>query len=269
MGMRTKRRLLNRAAIGVLGICLVVMALCDLVQAGRASAAGQDAMRFETVSIRPHKDVGNDPSNREMLPGGRFVATATTVRTLLRVAFMTDDRLISGGPNWIDSDTFDVHGNTENHAYVKTREQFQQLLLSLLEDRFQLKYHRVPKEVPVFWLEVDKAGRLGSGLKPAAPGTTPNMSTNGGTTRDMRVTNMSMSDIAGGFQRAAGRPVEDHTGIPGNFDFEIKWSQDETPESTEASLPAVLKEKLGLKLVAAKGTTESIVIDSLSKPTPN
>jgi uncharacterized protein (TIGR03435 family) len=268
--MRTKRRWLGSAAIGVLGICLVVMALCDVVQSGRACAATQDTMQFETVSIRPHKSSGTDePSNRQMLPGGRFMATNTPVRTLIRVAFMTDDNLVTGGPDWIVDETYDITGTTENRAEAKTREQFTQLLLSLLEDRFQLKYHKVQKAVPAFWLEVDKPGKLGHGLKPAAPGTNPSMSSNGGSTRTMTVTNMSMNDIAGGLLRQAGRPVEDHTGIPGNFDFQIKWSPDETMDTSEPSLPTVLRQQLGLKLVPAKGTIESIAIDSISRPTPN
>jgi uncharacterized protein (TIGR03435 family) len=176
---------------------------------------------------------------------------------------------VTGGPDWMREETFDMTGTTENRVEPKTREQFSQLLLSMLEERFQLKYHKVEKDVPVFWLEVDKPGKLGAALKPATPGSNPSMSSNGGSTRTMKVTNMSMNDIAGGLMRTAGRPVEDHTGIPGNFDFEIKWSPEETADSTEAALPAVLKEQLGLRLVPAKGKTEMIAVDSVSKPTPD
>src|SRR5579863_526214 len=67
--------------------------------------AAQPPMRFEVVSIRPHQFTGDEPSNRQVLPGGRFVATATTVRTLIRIAFGTDDNRISGAPRWIDNET--------------------------------------------------------------------------------------------------------------------------------------------------------------------
>src|ERR1700761_2037824 len=127
--MRTTRELLPRLAIGALGISLSVMALCDFVQSGRACAASQEPLRFEALSIRPHKETGNDPSNRQMLPGGRFMATGTTVRTLIRVAFMTDDALVTGGPDWMREETFDMNGTTEGRAEVKTREQLSQLLL--------------------------------------------------------------------------------------------------------------------------------------------
>lgn len=85
----------------------------------------------------------------------------------------------------------------------------------------------------------------------------------------MKMTNCSMADVSGGLLRVAGRPVEDHTGIAGNFDLELKWSPDETQDATEPSLPEALREQLGLKLVPARGTQETIAIDSVSRPTPN
>ncbi len=118
-------------------------------------------MRFEVVSIRLHAFVGDEPSNRQILPGGRFVATATSVRTLIRIAFGTDDNRIASAPNWIDNETFDINAITLNHVEVTRPQQFQQLILSLLEDRFQLKFHREQEEAPVYWLELDKPGKLG------------------------------------------------------------------------------------------------------------
>jgi uncharacterized protein (TIGR03435 family) len=73
-------------------------------------------MRFEVASIHPHRSSGDEPSNRQMLPGGRFVATATTARTLIRIAFGTDDERISGAPNWIGNETFDINAITANHT---------------------------------------------------------------------------------------------------------------------------------------------------------
>lgn len=275
--MRTPRKVLTHVGISVLLVSLAAMAFSKKMQAQGASAASPQSsrdsnkqpLRFETVSIHPHKDDGDDSSTRKMLPGGRLVVTNTPVLRLIRVAFMTEDSLVTGGPSWIRDEPYDIVATTEGRVEVNTPEQFQQLLLSLLEDRFQLKCHKVQREVPVFWLELDKAGRLGPGLRPAAPGGNPSMSSNGGTVRIMKVTNSSMADIAGGLRRVAGRPVEDHTGIPGNFDLEFKWSPDETQDATEPSLPAALKEQLGLKLVPAKGTEETIAIDSISRPTPN
>jgi len=203
-----------------------------------------------------------------MLPGGRFVASATNVRTLIRIAFGIDR--VSGAPNWVDGETFDINATTVDHAEVTTPQQFQQLILSLLEDRFQFKYHREQAEAPVYWLELDKPGKLGPALRPSAPDSQPNMSTNSnGSRASMKVSKMSMVDVAAALRRQAGRPVEDHTDLKGNFDFQIEWAPEATVESAYPSLFAVLKDQLGLKLQSAKGTTEALVIDQIARPSAN
>lgn len=240
-------------------------------QAPTASQSGaQASLRFEVVSIRPRQSASGEPSNRQILPGGRFVATATTVRTLIRIAFEIDDNRISGAPGWIGNETFDINGTIANRAEVTNPQQFQQLILSLLEDRFQFKFHREEKEAPVYWLELDKPGRLGPALKQSALDSQPNMSTNSnGSKAVMKVSQMSMVDVAATLSRQAGRPVEDHTELKGKFDFQIEWAPEETPDSSYPSLFTVLKEQLGLKLQPAKGATEALIIDELSRPSAN
>jgi len=257
---RTALAVLLTLAAGPLSLC---------AQAPSSPAAPLP-LRFKVVSIRPHPFAGDEPSNRRILPGGRFVATATTVRTLIRIASGLDDNRISGAPGWIDNETFDINATIADHADVKTPEQFQQLILSLLEDRFQFKYHREQKEGSVYWLELNKPGRLGPGLKPSAPDSQTNMSTSSnGARADMKVSKVSMADVAAALRRQAGRPVEDHTGLKGNFDFEIKWSPEEVPDSIYPSLFTVLKEQLGRKPQPAKGPVETLVIDQIAHPSPN
>jgi uncharacterized protein (TIGR03435 family) len=236
-------------------------------------ASGPDAqppLRFEVTSIHPEPSGGDEPSNRRVLPGGRFVATGTTARTLIHMAFATDDNHISSAPSWIDNETFNISAITANHTEVTTTQQYEQLMLSLLEDRFQFKFHREPKESAVYWLEVATPGKLGRGLKVSAPGSKPNMSSNSnGSRAEMKVSNMSMADIAAGLRRQAGRPVEDRTGLKGEFDFQIEWAPEDAPDSVDASLFTVLKEQLGLKLQPAKGTSDMIVIDQIARPSAN
>jgi uncharacterized protein (TIGR03435 family) len=235
-----------------------------------SSSAAQAPLRFEVASIRPHPFAGDEPSNRRVLPGGRFIATATTGQTLLRIAFGTDDNRMSGAPKWVGSELFDIDAITVDHAEVKTPEQFQRLILSLLEDRFALKFHREQKEGPVYWLEVEKPGKLGAALKVSAPDSQPNMSTNSNGSRAvMKASKMSMVDIAAGLRRQAGRPVEDHTDLKGNFDFQIEWAPEESADSADPSLFTVLKEQLGLKLQPAKGSIEMLVIDQINHPSAN
>jgi len=275
------RKFFRTAQSSALLLPLVIASLNLLAQAQSAAPsatqsptasqpAAQPTLRFEVASIRPHHSVGDEPSDRKMLPGGRFVATATTVRTLIRIAFGTDDDRISSAPNWIDNETFDINAITANHVEVTSPQQFQQLILSLLEDRFQLKFHREQKEASVYWLELDKPGELGPDLKPSTPDSQPNISTNSnGSRAAMKASKMSMTDVAAALRRQAGRPVEDHTDLKGNFDFQIEWAPEETPDSADPSLFTVLKEQLGLKLQPAKGTTEIFVIDQVTHPSAN
>ena len=233
-------------------------------------SAAQAPTRFEVVSIHPHQLNGDDSSNRQVLPGGRFVATNTTVHTLVRIAFIADDNRINGLPSWTNDETFDISGTTVNRAEVTTPQEFQQLLLSLLEDRFQLKFHTEKKEVPVYRLELASPGKLGPALKPSTPASQPNMSTNSnGSMAAMKVSKASMADIAATLARQAHRPVEDHTGLQGEFDFQIEWAADGSADSSAPSIFTVLSEQLGLKLRPAKGTVDTFVVDQIARPAAN
>ena len=232
-------------------------------------SGGSRPLQFEVASIRAHPYNGDEPSNRQFFPGGRFVATATTVRTLIRIAFKTDDDRISGAPGWIGSELFDITAITTDHSEPKTAEQYQQVILSLLQERFQLRTHTEQKEGPVYWLELVKPGVLGPGLKRSAGDAKPNLSTNGGLRVEMRATAMSMPDIAAGLRRQAGRPVEDHTSLDGLFDFRIEWSSPQMDDTALPSLFTVLQQELGLRLKPAKGTVETVVIDHIEHPSDN
>ena len=75
--------------------------------------ASQTAIRkaFEVVSIKPNKSSGGAiVLNPE--PTGRFIATNETVKGLLRFAFFVfgpmDEAQLTGGPDWINSDRYDI-----------------------------------------------------------------------------------------------------------------------------------------------------------------
>lgn len=59
------------------------------------------------------------------------------------------------GPNWVESEGYDVTATAKNSPSVA---QFRLMLRLLLEDRFKPKTHRETKEIPVYWLVVAKGG---------------------------------------------------------------------------------------------------------------
>jgi uncharacterized protein (TIGR03435 family) len=237
--------------------------LLPLAMAGLAMAQDQTPQSFEVVSIKPHKGIA-ESSDRKLLPG-RFVATGVSVRTLIRIALGVEDNRVSGAPGWID-ETYDIDAKTGTDKTISNA-QFQRLVLSLLQERFQFQFKRDTREAATYWLI---AAKTGPKLKAAASNAEPSMSTNTrGAQTVMKATQMSMANLAGALRRQAGRPVEDHTGLNGLFDISLEWDRQESPDSTAPSIFTALQEQLGLTLKPAKGTVETIVIDQLERPSAN
>jgi len=94
-----------------------------------------------------------------------------------------------------------------------------------------------------------------------------------------------MEEFAGVMQGAVlDRPVVDHTGIKGRWDFTLKWTPDESqfvglrpagsrlpPPGDDAppDLFTAIQQQLGLKLTAQKTAVDVMVIDHVEKPSPN
>lgn len=101
----------------------------------------------------------------------------------------------------------------------------------------------------------------------------------------LRVRGLSMAELIPSFTVDTDRIVIDKTGIQGNVDLDLIFSPDDTtPGAQQVSSPdaapvaddpagpdfiTALQDQLGLKLEAAKGDREYLVIDSISRPTPN
>jgi len=77
------------------------------------------------------------------------------------------------------------------------------------------------------------------------------------------------------------RPVLDRTGLTGEFDYRLEHSRPSlsTPTGADPDAPqprnvgpplfTALQEQLGLKLEAAEGSVEFLIIDRVQRPTPN
>jgi uncharacterized protein (TIGR03435 family) len=92
-----------------------------------------------------------------------------------------------------------------------------------------------------------------------------------------------MSDVIRELSTLLDRPVLDKTGFPGEFDLDLSFTPDDLirlplygasdePMATDANRPnlfSALEEQMGLKLVAAKGPIEVLVIDHAERPTAN
>ena len=77
-----------------------------------------------------------------------------------------------------------------------------------------------------------------------------------------------MDTLAGMLARPLHRPVVNKTGIEGNYNIVLNYSQEGTADSSLPSIFMALQEQLGLKLESLMVPVEMLVIDHVeSVPT--
>jgi uncharacterized protein (TIGR03435 family) len=217
----------------------------------------------------------------------RFVEKYYTLKLLIAAAYDLNPHTISGGPDWMDSEHYDILALTPGDARPDHDEQMA-MLRNLLADRFQLGFHREPKEFSIYALEVAKSGaRLGakdgSGLKESAAAASdpPKLIS---TVYPQKIVlparNATMTDFVSLLQRAVlDRPVVDRTGLAGRYDFDLEWAPDETQfggdvpvaPADAASPPffTAIEQQLGLRLEATRGPVQALVVDRAERPSAN
>jgi uncharacterized protein (TIGR03435 family) len=242
---------------------------------------------FEVASVKPHTSA--DPRTMMVAqPGGRFVAVNVPLRHVIRVAFQLQDDQIVGGPDWLDTDRFDIEARAAGMPGAPGIELLA-MLQSLLAERFQLTTHREMRELPVFALErVRRDGELGAGLRPTTcpetaidlsrPKPCANISTGFGS---LTLRGMPLPQFTQYLAPSVNRVVIDRTGLDGLYDIDLKWSPEPqaaapvpasgqpTGNPDRPSLFTAIQEQLGLRLDSTRGPVEVLVIDTLARPTPN
>lgn len=199
--------------------------------------------------------------------------------TLVQIAYRALPSNISG-PAWIESERYDILAKPPAGA---TAAQIPEMLRSLLEDRFGLEVRRESKQGKVYDLRAPKgAAKLSPSQSPDQPEDPDAARARGRVAAERRRAwgpgvsatlifepRMSMSDLAGTLSKLLDHPVRDSTGISGIFEVELMFAQN-VPASVvgEASRPPTVfeaLEEIGLKLEAATGANEKIVVVSAHK----
>ena len=209
----------------------------------------------------------------------RFTAKNYTVKLLIAAAYDLTPQAISGGPEWLGSDHYDITAVTPGESRP-TRDEQMSMLRILLTDRFRLTIHREQKEFSIYTLNIAKNG---PNLRTStAPPDEPAALVS--TVYPQRVLlparNATMREFASLLQRAAlDRPVIDKTGLTGRYDFDLEWAPDETqfggdlqPAPADAAAPpffTAIQQQLGLRLEPAKGPIQAIVVDAIARPSEN
>ena len=256
-------------------------------------AVPSDRAQFDVASVRPNANAGGE-AYVQVIPG-RLRMQNIAARMLIQLAYGVEAYQVSGGPSWITSDRFDIEAKAEGNP--STQQMEGPMLLSLLEDRFELAVHRETKQMPVYEIrQLNKNGKMqpstaGSCIpyRPDAP--PPPVADPGqprsnfcdyphlgrqGRNRTLDGKGISIADMAKALARAElRRPVIDRTDLTGTFDVHIEWTPNspigpDGPESSESlSIFTALREQLGLRIDSSRAPSEVIVVDWIEKPAGN
>lgn len=230
------------------------------------SLAAQAPPAFEVASIRPNTS-GDPRSGTRNLPGGRVTITNLPLRNMIRTAYGANDLEVSGGPDWVDGDRWDVVATAAPGSPIDAP--WQAMLKTLLIERFKLQAHLEPRERPIYRLVLARADkRLGPGMHVSgcksddlACGST-SATTNGIRSGTMKGVGRTTADVATALSRYAERRVFDATGLAdARYDFDLTWSED-------VSIFTAVPEQLGMKLEPASGRIDVLFIDRVEKPAP-
>ena len=236
---------------------MAILSLIWVVEARPQTISGARP-QFEVASVKLNTS-GELGARSGTRAGGRYIATNQPLKTLLAQAYGIQDFQLTGGPGWIASDRFDVNAKAESEVPEK---EIMRLLQSLLEERFQLKWHRETKEMGIYELVVAKSGP--KGRESSGDGTEMNFGLGG---RVLTMKNASMTELATMLAIQLRTTVVDRTDLKAKYDIELSWRPDPGASNPDLA-PAIfttIQEQLGLRLDSTKGPVDVLVVDSAQK----
>jgi uncharacterized protein (TIGR03435 family) len=246
-------------------------ALCILCLAFTAFA--QSTPQFDTAVLKI-SPAGTYGKPYGILIGSQFTARTVTTRSLIAQAWELQENQILGGPDWLNSDRYDLTAKPDMSAGVPSRDDLHLMLRALLAERTGLALHEASRDMPVYSLVV---GKDGSKLKVSAV-TSPAQKAKTVINGHIGGTGMPVQYLTDMLATVLQRPVNDNTGLTGVYDFQLQWMPDETqrsvgsPAAANADGPSLfqaIQQQLGLRLESKRIPTRVLVIDKIEKPGEN
>ena len=286
MILRRGRSFSARVSVARVAACVLVLLVLALgaTRAPRWIALAQTANRpsFEVAAIKPGDP--NDPRfGMLMRPGGRFLVTNANLHQLIGFAYDLRSNQITGGPAGVDSTMYSIEAKGESGSPVPPGPaggaRIRLMLQSLLADRFHLAIHRETREESIYQLVVAKGGPK---LTESHGGQNPSERVGRGTITGAAA---PITLLIKPLSQQLGRNILDQTGLEGRYDFTLHWALEPgqlrgpgdpppppnqpAPDPDGPNIFTALQEQLGLKLEAAKGTVDFLVIDRAEPPSEN
>jgi uncharacterized protein (TIGR03435 family) len=261
-------------ATSVIFSAVVGLSLSLLAQ----SPPGPKPPAFEVASIKRNTSANETASLT--INAGRLTIRNGPLRAIIRSAFALQAFQVVGGPDWIDTDGWDVTAKAEAGA---ERQPMGPMMQSLLADSFKLVAHKETRNLPIYALvfarqdhafgpkfhasSTDCQKEVGALIartgRPPSPDAPPLC---GIRSRSGHI-ELNATRISPNFVRTlapiTGRSVVDKTELTGVYDADLVWNDSEEGPS----LFTAIQEQLGLKLEAQRGPVDVLVIDRVERPT--
>jgi uncharacterized protein (TIGR03435 family) len=104
----------------------VLLALIGIVSAlqllGQSQQDAPPLPTFEVAAIKP--DRSGEFRFYDGFTAGRFTATGVTTKFLIQYAYELKDNQVEGGPNWINTQRFDVDAKIEDSRIEAQKQSF-------------------------------------------------------------------------------------------------------------------------------------------------
>lgn len=253
---------------------LIVIAAIPILVSQPAVAQPQE-LRFAVASVKVTDD--RRATFDTPLNGNRFTAAGVTLKMLISYAWDKQISQISGGPDWLDSERYDIDARPESAVTgEQVLQSIRSMLQSLLADRFKLAVHTESRQAPVYQLVLAKNGPR---LKETSAGArVPNQQMARG---QIIASATPLSQLLPLLSVLVQRQVVDKTGLIGKYDFTLTYTLEASrdgaigpnvPAPVDPNAPSVftaLQEQLGLKLESGRDAVEVLAIDHAEKPDPN
>jgi uncharacterized protein (TIGR03435 family) len=232
-----------------------------------AVAAAQDVpspAQFEVAAI---KLSSGHPSGMFPKPG-RLTVGNRTLKQMITEVYRLMGYQVMGASGWMDSIAYEIEAKATGPAKFN---EMVEMLKPLMAGRFQLAFHWETKEMPIYWLVAAKNGP--KIRKPDASDTSPGFLRN--RPHYIEGHKMGVAQLVYFLGGELQVPLVDKTGLEGDYEFKLEWSDDTRPvadggvggaDLEKPSLFAAVQEQLGLKLETHPGPVKIFVIDHAEKP---
>ena len=235
------------------------------------------AYGYEVVSIHPSAPGATRRGGFTVGPQGGLQSRNTSVMDMLTWAYQIPDYRFVGAPGWTQSDHFDITltpdkveaaigPETPMKDLLAGMGRNQQRLLAVLRDRFGLVMRTETHELSIYVLTQAKGGHrlladpaagFSTYFRVAAPG-------------HIEAVGVPVKMLANHLSRELGRPVNDETGLTGQYDLKLEWTPDAAATADPgASIFTALTDQLGLRLESKKGPVQVFVVEKIERPTEN